>query len=130
MKTHTCTSEELGLEGTNSSFLPVEKKNVAVVKSQQKKLLCVDHEDMQIYGDYNSNKARIINIQLEICNDGGYFAEKSITCKSPAEITQFLRNKYFVMLYNEKRFDSAVFTNKSIVDESKLLWMPINTQMR
>ena len=55
---------------------------------------------MRIYGNFNSFKARIINMQLIRCHDGGYFAENGITCKSDAEITQFLRNKYFIMLYN------------------------------
>ena len=85
---------------------------------------------MKIYGDYNSAKARIINIQLVLCSNEGYFAENGITCKSETERTQFLRNKFFLMLYNQKRFDTSSYTDKGIIEESKLLWQPINTQMR
>ena len=44
----------------------------------QKKFLCVDKEEMKLYGDYNSDKARILNMQLVKCYNGGYFAENGI----------------------------------------------------
>lgn len=85
---------------------------------------------MKIYGDYNSDKARILQMQLQLCHDGGFFAENKIECKSGAEITEFLRNKFFIMLYNQKRFDTGSFGDESVKKEAKLLWLPINTQMR
>ena len=100
VKTHTCTKEELGLEGRNSAFLPITENAKPSVEIHQKKFLCVDPKEMRMYGDYNSDKARLINIQLVKCHDGGYFAENGITCKSPDQITDFLRNKFFLMLYN------------------------------
>ena len=69
-------------------------------------------------------------MQLTRCYDGGYFAENGVTCKSDTEITKFLRNKFFIILYNQKRFDSADFSEDSILKESKVLWLPINTQIR
>jgi len=34
------------------------------------------------------------------------------------------------MLYNQKRFDSGKYGDQSVKEEARLLWLPINTQMR
>ena len=106
IKTHTCTREELGIEGgeDNSAFLPIEDSNLVHVSNYQKKFHCIDREEMRLYGDFNSAKARILNFQLVRCHDGGYFAKNGVTCKSEPETTEFLRNKFFTILYNQKRF--------------------------
>ena len=130
VKTHTCTKEELGLEGKSSAFLPITKNAVPSVEIHQKKFLCIDREELRMYGDYNSDKARLINIQLVRCHDGGYFAENGITCKSQDQITDFLRNKFLLMLYNQKRFAPGAFKDQSIVEEARLLWTMVNTQIR
>ena len=48
---------------------------------------------MHIQGNYNSMKARMITIELKKCNEflsGG--------CKSDAEIMEFFRGKYLLIL--------------------------------
>ena len=75
---------------------------------------------MKIYGDYNSSKARLLTVRLIRCQD-------DIKCKSDEEITNFLSNKYFLILANERRFDSSIYGQNSIYDESSVVWLPINT---
>ena len=69
------------MENSNSnsaSFMPINEKNKPTVQMYQKKFLCVEKDEMKLYGDYNSEKARILNMQLVKCYDGGYFAENGI----------------------------------------------------
>ena len=54
---------------------------------------CVDEDDLTVFGDYNSYKAQQFNVQFVKCHDKPY-------CKRPDEITEFLKNKFFVILYN------------------------------
>ena len=41
---HICSKDELGIEGESSSFMPVDKQNLAHLKTYQKKFRCVDKE--------------------------------------------------------------------------------------
>ena len=63
-----------------------------------KKFICIDKEDRYIFGNYNSMKARLLDVQLQKCQGEKY-------CKSEEEINTFLRNKFIIMLNNLKRFD-------------------------
>ena len=69
-----------------------------MVEKYHKKFLCIDKDELFIYGDFDSNQARLIQIQLEKCTGHSY-------CKEPSEITSFLREKWMLFLYNEKVFD-------------------------
>ena len=92
---HTCSKEELGLEGNNSSFMPIVEENINIVSLYQKKFHCIKNEDMFINGDFDSSAARLISMRLNRCVN-----TDTLTCKSEEEITQFLRNKILVMLFN------------------------------
>ena len=39
---HTCTKEELGIEGANSQFMPIPVHQMKLVTTYQKKLKCID----------------------------------------------------------------------------------------
>ena len=82
LKTHPCTEEELGLTGSNPAFWPLHEKSAGDVKLRQKKFKCTD-ERIEIYGDYNSDKARRLEIQFEKCDNK---TREGGTCKSEAEI--------------------------------------------
>ena len=63
LKTHTCTQEELGLIQGNGDpkFWPLHKNSKPEVETYWKKLQCIDaDEDVQLNGDYNSYKARVL----------------------------------------------------------------------
>ena len=61
LKTHPCTEEELGLSGSNPRFWPLHENSARDVRLRQKKLKCTD-ERIALYGDYNSDKARRLEI--------------------------------------------------------------------
>ena len=55
----------MGLDGgRNANFFPIASGNEFVLETYQKKFQCVDSEDMQIYGDFNSPEARLMEVQL------------------------------------------------------------------
>ena len=39
-------------------------------------------------------------------------------------------NKFILLYKTQIRFDSSVYGKESIVPESRLLWVPVNTQVR
>ena len=57
---HTCTNEELGYAGKESSFYPFDVNTEEHMKVFRKKFLCIDKEQMYINGDFDSEKARQI----------------------------------------------------------------------
>ena len=107
IKTHQCEREELGLEDQTSdkdAFYKVDANSQKSVRKYAEKFLCIDKKDMYISGSYNSDKARLMNIQLVRCSEEDE-EELGIKCKSSEEITTFMRNKFFLMLYNQRRFE-------------------------
>ena len=78
---------------------------------------------MYIYGDFDSPKARLMEVQLIQCHNRE-------DCKSPEEIRKFLKNKYLLILNNKMRFDNQEYGANKIVKESEAHWLPINTQVR
>ena len=100
---HICSREELGLTGANSQFLPSTRSAViAEVERYQQKFMCLEEKDMKIYGDYNSNRARQIQVRLEKCHDQAY-------CKSDEVIDRFLEDKYILLLTNQIRYDAQEY---------------------
>ena len=71
MPTHVCTNEELGIDIENeNSFYPLKNTNdQSVIKDNLGKFVCTDKEQLYIKGNFDSKKARLIEIQLEICKD-------------------------------------------------------------
>ena len=67
IESHTCTKEELGLEGDNSRFMPIEERNLRYVQMYQKKLRCISKDEMKVAGDFNSASANLLNMQLQRC---------------------------------------------------------------
>ena len=57
---------------------------------------CIDNE-YDLYGDYNSEKAQLIQVYFEKCSG-------SPDCKNETEILSFLRRKFIFTLQNENIF--------------------------
>ena len=51
-------------------------------------------------------------------------------CKKDEEITKFLKNKFLLLIFNQVRFDSRYFGEEAIIPESKINWVPVNTQIQ
>lgn len=124
LKSHKCSRAELGLELKEDETLmfPIQanfKKDFEVYHSQ---FLCVDREDLHIFGDYNTQSAKLFNIQFIKCHDRP-------DCKKEDEIIQFLRNKFIATVYNEITFNANERGAQSLNRASRLVWNPINTQI-
>ena len=60
---HTCTRRELGLEGYgNDTFSEVRESSASYLEQYHKKFICIDPEEMYIYGDFDASSARLIQI--------------------------------------------------------------------
>ena len=66
IESHTCTHEELGLSGdkSKSRFMPVHKASKAALELNKDGFLCIDDDQLELFGDWNSDKARTIQISL------------------------------------------------------------------
>lgn len=66
LKSHRCTRAELGLdqeaEKTTSSLFPLEASYVRDIKFYQKKFVCPDLDDLQIFGTFSSQETQIFNV--------------------------------------------------------------------
>ena len=71
--------------------------NKDLVDLYSKKLLCLGEEDSKIFGDYNSARAQLLNVQLIKCNNE---TRPDLDCKTEEEITAFFRNKFIILVYN------------------------------
>ncbi len=102
--------------------MPVYEPSYDEVNFYSKKLQCTTSENLAIHGDYNSHKAQMLNVQLVRCHDRS-------DCKTDAQITEFFKNKFILLVYNQIRFDSGAYGENSIIPETRLLWLPISTQV-
>ena len=84
--------------------------------------MCASSEDLFLWGDFESVKARQFNIDFKKCTGEAY-------CKTDEEITDFLRGKYLLILTNAVWFDSSKYFEKSVQAEANLLWKRFNTQV-
>ena len=77
-------------------------------------------------GDYNSDIAESINIQLKKCD-----SELRTDCKSEEEITQWLRRKFIIVVTNNERFEPTTYTDdERVVQESTMIWYPVKSTIR
>lgn len=103
MDTHPCSEEELGLVGDDRSkatFMPMNKNSENYVRTFRKKMLCLNKEDLSIYGSWDTKFTKMMDIQLRKCTNRP-------DCKSEQEILQFFRDKFVIVLHNQVLFDDA-----------------------
>ena len=122
LKEHICTPEELNIDGDseNPAFYAPVKTSLWLVKTYQKKLVCIEPEEIYIHGDFNSAKTRQLNIQLKPCKGHDY-------CKSETEISDYFAGKYLFLLMNDMRFQPDQFGADVIVKEARHVWLAVNT---
>ena len=51
-------------------------------------------------------------------------------CESEADIRKWLARKYIILLYNQVRFDPEHFLESSKIRESRIVYIPISSQVR
>lgn len=92
---HICTREELGLDPSEngSNFLPIKPVHISEISSHQKKLRCIDKDELIVSGHYNSATASVIKVVLKKCYKKDY-------CAKPEEIEDFFRYKFMLLFSN------------------------------
>ena len=90
---HMCSEEELGLTGDNSRIMPVHETSTAYVNLYKEKFICLNQEDLKIYGTFSSKKAQVFRASLNRCSGKDF-------CKSEEEINEFMKDKYLLVLTN------------------------------
>ena len=80
------------VDGETGEFFPVFDKNRRDLTFFKKKFDCVNPEQYQIYGDFSSSKAKKLRVRFVMCQGEG--------CKAKADILEYVRNKYMIVLYN------------------------------
>ena len=103
--------------------MPIHAMSKAALELNQDGFICANQDDIEIYGDWNSEKARSIYLTLYRCQGHDY-------CKTDEQITQFLKGKYLLLLHNQIRFDPELYGIESIIRESRIKWISISTQMQ
>ena len=62
--------------------MPIDKESQRSVEVYHKKMLCVNKEDLNLSGNWNSDEANLMNLQLRKCTNRA-------DCKSEQEILEF-----------------------------------------
>ena len=62
-KEHVCSREELGLTENKEEtrFMPIVPSHRTYLDIYQKKFICLDEEDLFVYGDVNSDKGSVVS---------------------------------------------------------------------
>lgn len=103
-----------------NKFMPIHETNADYLRLYKKKFLCVDPTDLEIWGTYDSKKAKRLKIKLSRCEGKAY-------CKTDGEIDDFLNGKYLLLLKNQIRFDSEKQNQESLIRESRLDWIRVSS---
>ena len=88
----------------------------------RQKFLCVNQDDLEIYGSFSSQKAKLLRVYLELCHG------EENSCASENEIVEYMKDKYLLFLTNQIRFDSKEYSEESIVKESRVDWIRVSTK--
>ena len=72
-----------------------------------------------VAGDYDAPGAKTFSIVFEPSCDPLYFAN----CKSADEVTEWLKQKYVLVMYTERRFSHE---SGAAVEQTKMVRLPIN----
>ena len=101
---------------------PIYEQQLNEVLTYKKKFKCVDRDELEIWGDYNSPKAQQLAFKFKMCEGVG--------CASKDTILEWLAGKYIVLLYNQIRFDQARYFEQSRVREARISYIPVSSQSR
>lgn len=129
LDSHYCSEKELGISNettdSKSLFYPVEAGSRYDVQLHKDKFRCMDPDDLEIYGSYNSFRAKQLIITVDRCVN----TTEVTNCKSDEEIDKFLRNKYVLFVYNQRLFNMSNYGYESISMKSHVSWIKVSNQI-
>lgn len=124
VESHFCSDEELGItRSEKTKIYPWIDGMEKEVMTWRRKFRCATDPNIKLWGDYNSPKAQTFKVDFEKCTGKDY-------CKSEAEIRDWLRQKFIVLIYNQVRFNPEGYGEQSVIRESRIHYIPVNTQVR
>ena len=91
MKTRPCKPEDINWgtdPDTKSKFFPVNPVSIPDLKVYSQKMKCIDEDELEILGNYNTDKASNLMIVFEFCD------KEVRTCASDETIAKWLEFKY------------------------------------
>ena len=82
--------------------MPMEESQMNQVKTYYRQLKCVDDPavNMKTIGNYDTYEASLLTMRLVRCDETAY-----VECKTEEQITEFFRNKFLFLVFNEKILD-------------------------
>ena len=89
----------------------------------KKKFKCANKEEYEIWGDFHSGKAQELKINFKMCYG-------LPDCKTEEEIKHWLSDMYIVMVYKHSRFDPSIYFDGTQINESRLHYVQISSQIR
>ena len=123
LKTQPCLKGELGLTGNSldeAKFYPIQPDQANDVARIVGNWHCLDNEDFDLYGGYNSGAAQTIRINVMLC-------DPSETECDEVDYPKFLSDKFVTVLTNERGFEQNAPSGQQVRNEAKLTWIPIQT---
>ena len=127
IQTKACTDADFNNadeNNTQSKFYPLISQYEKLFNAYKKNIKCMD-EELEIYGEYNSEEAKNLLITIEKCDR----AQRN-DCKSDKEIDDWLTFKYIGVIENSKKLISHKFDSDRIQSKSKMYWYPVDVKTR
>ena len=122
IRSRPCTPKDFGLEpNENQRFFNVAEQKKPEFLRLMHRLQCID-ESLSIYGDWNTATAQVIFLAFHPCD-----SKVRKTCRSKAEIDEWLQNKYIVFVYNKYVFDHDGFNQRTFTKYATLDWINYDT---
>ena len=122
LQTHVCTEEELGRttgEYSKPHLFPSAKGNYDYDKVDG--LICLEEQDLHLYGSWQSAIGRILTMHVEICSGHEY-------CMNETDALNTLKGNLIFLVTNRIRFDSNHYGADAIIKESQAQFLPIMTK--
>ena len=113
------------VEGGNSPLYKIKESMQYEVDIYKNKFKCIDKQHLEIWGDYDSREAQQLQFEFVFCQGG-----TDNGCETEENIREWLKRKFIVLLYNEIRFDTEKFFYESRVYESRIIYIPISSQIK
>ena len=123
MPTRNCTAADFGINTTktkNGFSLPPEE-NFPIYKRIMYSMRCID-EPLSIQGDWDTATSKVLLLLFERCDP-----TVRKTCKSDAELMDFLKKKHFIFSYNKLTFLEEEFDDDKVINDfNNLDWLTID----
>ena len=129
IKTRFCELDDFDQDGNNdkSKFYQTADYSVADIDTYGVGLKCpVNASDLSIQGKYDASAAKNLMVIVQKCNP----ETSEVTCKSDAEIEEWLRYKFILIVRNQRKFIQYQFGEKRVQKAAELKWYSVNNVMR